>query len=151
MASGLMPWATAEFIHLDTCSGYGCSRTDAKGAHISLPPSADVESLGKSVLKVLSQSRFLAVEEVDAFFDLATTEKEYEEWVQTLIQAYGYKKRRALFKNMKHCSIRMAGGVLSIAPSVHERSEGWGREVGDGLEEVTIPADGPGNNRQRIA
>jgi hypothetical protein len=132
-------WATDRFIHVDTCSGYGCCRIDVRGAHISLAPSVDSESLGKAVVMALSKSRVLNVDEVDAFFDLQTTEREYEEWVQNLMNAYGYRTRRALFKTMKHCSLRNIGGTITFGPSNHEKLEGWGREAGDGIEDVVIP------------
>jgi len=54
---------------------------------------------------------------------------------------YGYRTKRALFKNMKSCGILAEGDVIIISPSRHEKLEAWGREKGDGIEDVVIEAN----------
>lgn len=140
-------WASAlwngDFYLIETWSGYRASGRDPKGKQHTLEPSASVEALGAALLDALSHSRFLALTEIDEFFDYRTGAKIYEAWVEALIERHGYKSRRALFKNMACCNIRvMVGdGEMSISPSRHEKLEAWGREKDDGIEDVSIPAD----------
>ncbi len=39
---------------------------------------------------------------------------------------YGYKTKKALFKDMKHCTIHCVNGVIKISPYRHEKLEAWG-------------------------
>ena len=57
-----------------------------------------------------------------------------------MMTRFGFKTIRALYKNMMNCGIRSKAGVITIAPTHHERLCGWSREKGDGIEDVLIPA-----------
>jgi hypothetical protein len=57
------------------------------------------------------------------------------------MQRYGYKTKRALFKNMKSCSVEVDDGMMTIQPWHHEKLEGWS---GNGISKedyVVIPAN----------
>lgn len=42
---------------------------------------------------------------------------------------------------MKNCGIHCFNGVITISPTRHEKLEGWGREKGDGIEDVILSVD----------
>ena len=123
-------WATAyatnEFISVNTCSGLRSSARDPEGKEIFFPLDVSDEQLGAGILEALSASRFLSPDEVGSFFDLAVTEKYYENWVELLTEKFGYKSRRDVFKDMKHCMIDRVDGVITIKPTNHEKLEAWG-------------------------
>lgn len=56
-----------------------------------------------------------------------------------LINKYGYKTKRSLFKDMSHCIIHYVNEIITISPMRHEKLEAWA-----GLEQsehVILSAD----------
>lgn len=49
-----------------------------------------------------------------------------------LMEKYGYKTKRALFKDMKNCSIHCINDLIIISPTHHEKLESWS---GKGINE----------------
>jgi len=128
-------YANGESICVQTCSGFRRSVADPGGGLFFLPGRPEVSELGNALNSALARSRMLAPEELGRFFDVAAVKARYEEWVATYMQKYGYASRRALFKDMKHCSVESAGGVVRFSPTVHEELEAW-----SGIEgEFTVP------------
>jgi hypothetical protein len=150
-------WANAkfngDFILVETFSGYTSSMRDPKGKQRFLAPDANDEELGLAVLDALASSRFVLPGprtdvwiHPDAGFDMELydyrqTAARYAAWTKDLMARYGYKTKRALFKNMKSCSIERKGGTITISPSHHEKLEAWSREKDDGIEDAVIAAD----------
>ncbi len=132
---------TPNFIYIETTSGRGMVAADPMFPGISLPQDVDVEILGSHVIKELSSSRTLSLEECGVFFDLDKENLNYEKWVQELIGKYGYESRRELFKDMKHCSVMCSKGLITISPSRHEKLEAWGGTGIKDADHVIIPAD----------
>lgn len=146
-------WANVKenqrFIFVQTYSGYQSCRADPRGTQLVLRPDADGETLGAAVLDALSNSRFVLAESrqgvwihPEASFDKylyspVLTERRYNEWVERLRAEFNYKSKRALFKGMKNCSLRSSLGSIVIAPSVHEKQEGWSGMPKD--QEVVLP------------
>ncbi|BBF85943.1 hypothetical protein DLM_2329 [Aquitalea magnusonii] len=99
-----------------------------------MEPDADHHTLGLTVLQALQNSRTLSNEECETtdFFDLTAGKLRYQAWYQELMQRYGYKTKKALFKNMQLCGIHCVNGIITIIPYRHEKLEAWG---GDGIEE----------------
>lgn len=141
----LVFWASAEnngdFILVETYSGYRSCAYDPEGKQHFLLPDSDDETLGAALHAALAKSRRMTLDEVRVFFDRDGLQQRYDAWVKNLMSRYGYKTRRALFKNMKSCGVELQDGVITIRPSNHERLEGWS---GDGIAEedrVKLPAD----------
>ncbi|WP_275973361.1 contact-dependent growth inhibition system immunity protein, partial [Stutzerimonas marianensis] len=79
-------------------------------------------SLGVVVLDALAHSRFVLPEprkgvwiHPEATFDMNLydydlTSQRYDQWVRITLERYSYKNKRALFKDMKKCSIESKGG-----------------------------------------
>jgi hypothetical protein len=128
-----------DFIGIETYSGYTLEMADPDATEYLLEPDVSDEILGQAVLDALKQSRFLPLEEAKAL--RLNIEKNYADWIKKLMIKYGYKTKRALFKNMKSCGIECHEDIITIRPSHHEKLEGWG---GTGISPdsyVKIPAD----------
>lgn len=129
-----------DFILVETMSGFRRIRTDPNVPSHLLPTDANDAALGQALLDALKQSRRIEFEEVAAFFDLTTATADYERHVKELMDRFGYKSRRALFKNMMRVSINRDADKIALVPMRHHDLEGWGREKDDGIEDVVIPA-----------
>lgn len=139
-------WATCyctnEFLLIETQSGLGITSADPLFPPHLLLPEADDECVGETILQALSNSRTLnKLEDRVAFFDLEKGKEKYAYWIAMLMDKYGYKTKRALFKYMKHCIIHCVNGVIIIRPTRHEKLEAWGSTKGDGIEDVILPTD----------
>lgn len=138
-------WSNAkineDFICIDTYSGYRSSHRDSKGKQYLIMTDVSDEILGAALLETLACSRFVLPQDDIALYDHKQGLERYGEWVKALMDRYHYKTKRALFKNMKNCSIKKQGELITISPSHHEKLEAWGREKNDGIEDVVISAD----------
>ncbi|MFH5255071.1 contact-dependent growth inhibition system immunity protein [Burkholderia semiarida] len=133
-------WASAyenrDFVQVETQSGYRGGLPDPLGKRIQLLNPTTDEDLGCAVLDALAASRFLHPNEHREFFDIrGRVVPQYEEWVKSVMAAYGYKTRRALFKDMKSCGIEKLGGVITMRPTHHEKLEAWS---GEGITEDSL-------------
>jgi len=115
--------ATEHFIDLHAYSGYRSSVIDSEGKNFDLPVSVSDEELGRALLDTLASSRFLDVGGVYALN--VEAQANYEAWVAKKMALHGYKSRRALFKNMKTCTIESQDGEITIVPWHHDKLEGW--------------------------
>jgi hypothetical protein len=134
-------WCHPDFILVETYSGRGRTMFDPLGAQLFLPADASDAALGAAVADALARSRLLSSDESAAYFQLKRVAEQYAKWVDLLLSRGPYKSRRELFKPLKNCGIHHVGDTVTFRPTVHERLEAWGREQGDGLEDVTIPGD----------
>lgn len=98
---------------------------------------ADDSALGKAMSEALSRSQAFPQEVSGNFLDFNRIQANYESWVADVMARYGYKTRRALFKQMLLCSARQQGGVITFAPSRKDRLEAWGRTKDDIAEGMT--------------
>jgi hypothetical protein len=155
-------WAGAkfnsDFIFIETYSGYRSSQADPLGAQHLVRPDASDQELGVALLDALARSRFVLPEprkdvwiHPEATFDMSLYDydlnnQRYSDWIDRLMGAYGYKTKRALFKDMKSCSVENKLGEIVIRPSCHEKLEAWS---GKGIVEsdyVVIPANSPASD-----
>lgn len=135
-------FVTNEFLSVETYSGLGMTGRDPLFPSRLLLPDVDDKSLGKEILQALSDSRTLTelADRVD-FFDLEKGKENYAAWIAMLMEMYGYKTKRALFKNMNKCGIHLVNNIITIRPSFHEKLEAWS---GDRIREsdyVVLPVD----------
>lgn len=137
-------WACAkmnsEFLCIDTYSGYRSCALDPEGKQHLLPIDAPDVAVGEALIDCLGHSRFLRPDELDAFFDYERSTRNYAEWMQRLMHRYGYKTKRALFKEMKNCYIEQREGRIVMQPTRHEKLEGWGRSQGDERLDIEVAA-----------
>ena len=132
---------TSKFINIDTYSGHGLLSVDVKGAHILLSPTAFPETIGKAVMEALSRSRFLSLEEARDIPTQKAEGEEYQRRIEAMVKDFGFRSRRAMFKNMMNVFIRKSEDVMTFKPSIHTGLERWGSNKSDGLEEVVIHAN----------
>jgi hypothetical protein len=128
------------FICIETYSGRGRLGSDPRGVRHLLDPDASDEAIGLAILDALKLSRFLSTQEYDGFFDPEPNRQRYADWVVTLMKRYGYKTKRALFKNMKNCGIHQNTETFIFSPTRHEKLEGWSGEGISDEDLVVIPA-----------
>lgn len=152
-------WADAginnELVYVITYSGYRSSRADPLGVEHYASPDISDQALGEAVLDALAHSRFVLPERREEvwihpeatfdrdLYDNNLTIQRYKQWVGSTLERFGYKTRRALFKDMKKCSIESKEGQITIRPSHHEKLEFWS---GKGISEklcVTVPFESP--------
>ncbi|MDK1192364.1 contact-dependent growth inhibition system immunity protein [Cronobacter dublinensis] len=132
-------FCTAEFISIETYSGLGMVASDPLFPPHLLSPESDDETIGKAILQALSDSRTLTLfEERVEVFDLEKGKQRYSEWIAMLRDKYAYKTKKALFKDMKHCTIHCVNGVMNISPSRHEKLEAWGGTGRGGNDKVIL-------------
>lgn len=142
--------ANGDFIFIETWSGYRSASRDPRSVQYLFDVDASNEALGAALVEVLAHSRFvLPAPRTDVLihpevtfgadlYDYKNDIERYAEWTKALMENYGYKTKRALFKDMKSCEIEEREGMIIIGPSHHEKLEAWGREKGDGIEDVVI-------------
>jgi len=133
-------YCNAKFVGVETFSGYYGSMRDPKGILRLLPPDSSDEELGSALFDALSKSRIAKYEDApDLYLSRDEMAALNAAWIQNLMQIYGYPTKRALFKQMKSCSIeRRKAGLLTIAPTEQVGLGGWNGLPG---EAVTLPAD----------
>lgn len=151
MMNDVMPraWANVklnkELLCIQTYSGYGSSRADHNGVMHLLPPDAADVVVGEALLDALSKSRFVLPEPRkdvwihpeatfdSELYDFNSMMRRYKDWVAGLMTQYGYKTKKALFKDMKSCNVESKLETLEMTPSHHEKLEAWS---GDGFSEA---------------
>ena len=150
-------WAAAQinkdFISVETYSGYRSTQADPKGVEHFLSPDVDDNELGLAVLDALAHSRFVLPEprkdvwiHPEATFDMELYDldlhlQRYDQWVASILKRYGYKTKRALFKDMKKCSIEKQNDLITISPSHHDKLEGWSGDGFTKTDNEVIPAN----------
>ncbi|MBP2851789.1 contact-dependent growth inhibition system immunity protein [Dickeya oryzae] len=134
-------YCTDKFLLIETQSGLGMVGSDPLFPSHLLQPSVENECVGEAILIALSNSRTLTMEEYGSFFDPEKGEEQYSAWIAMLMEKYGYKTKKALFKDMKKCGIHCVNDVITISPTRHEKLEAWGRTKGDGIEDVILSVD----------
>ncbi len=129
-----------DFISIQPYSGYRIYFIDPDAAEYLLDPNVSDENLGVAVMDALKQSRFLSYEDA-CDLEVKFDQGYYISWIKNIMNQYVYKTKRALFKNMKNCSIESHDGLITIKPSKHEKLEGWS---GNGINKedyVRIPVN----------
>lgn len=135
-------YCTNKFLLIETQSGLGRTSSDPLFPPHLLLPDADDQCTGEAILQALSDSRTLDdLEDRVVFFDLKKGKEKYANWVAMLMDKYGYKTKRALFKDMNHCIIHYVNDVITISPMRHEKLEAW--EGLDQSENIILSLDNP--------
>jgi hypothetical protein len=140
-------WASidtnGDFIFIETQSGYRSCVSDPLGESFYLSPNIDDQTLGKAVLKALAKSRIIAPEDFGTFFDRDRIQEYYESWVEKTKELYGYKTKKAMFRNMDYCSVVAENNTIKFEPWHHEKLESWGATANGKADYVIIPDSSP--------
>ncbi|VUS21842.1 Immunity protein CdiI-o11 [Klebsiella spallanzanii] len=85
----------------------------------------------------LSASRLVDPDDQD-FFSLEKSNERYLGWVKDIMDKFGYKTKKSLFKKMNSCSITQLDGMITFRPTIHEKLEGWSGDRIDEKDYVVI-------------
>jgi len=140
-----------KLIFLQTLSGYrGPRDIDPRGPQRVFEADVDDAVLGQAVTEVVAKSRFVLPKkrtdviqhplvEFDAeMYDKAILRNWYQTWSVPAMERFGFRDEKDLFRRMKRCAVEVNGLVMTITPTHHESLFGWGREEGDGIEDVEL-------------
>lgn len=86
-----------------------------------LDPDVDDATLGATLRFALAASKRVSVEEFQKIFHSGVIQKLGEDREKAVMQKYGYKTKRTLYKNMRCCWISVADGKIEIKPT-HQKS-----------------------------
>lgn len=122
-------WAYAknnsDFIEIQTYSGFFNCLPDPQGRTFHFANTVTDEVLGSALLEALTSSRIISPHENKIFFNFERVSDDYDKWVKSQMELYGYKTRRAMFKDMKSVAITCQNMVITMKPSHHEKLEAW--------------------------
>ena len=105
-----------------------------------LPPDVDDVILGQTLRLALKASKKVSVEEFQKIFHSGIVQrlaKDREVWA---MEHYGYKTKRAMYKNMMGCSIEILEGKIEIQPNHHKGMGNFTGISNDGSEILHLPA-----------
>ncbi|EHL4433064.1 CdiI family contact-dependent growth inhibition immunity protein [Salmonella enterica] len=135
-------FVTNEFWDVETYSGLGMTGRDPLFPSRLLLTDVDDEILGAEILRALSNSRTLTeLADRIEFFNLEKAKEQYAVWIAMLMDKYGYKNKRALFKNMKKCGVHLVNNIITIRPSFHEKLEAWSGDRISETDNVVLTVD----------
>lgn len=104
-----------------------------------LAPDVNNETLGHTLRLALKASKRVSVEEFQKIWTSRIVHKLGDERDAWAMKHYGYKTKRAMYKNMDRCSISVADGQIEIAPMHHKSLDGYSGISNDGPEILRIP------------
>jgi len=104
-----------------------------------LPPEVDDETLGAGLRAALTASKRVSVEDFQRIFASGVVQKLGKENEQYAMLQYGYKTRRALYKNMLFCLISVFEGLIEIKSTHHKSIEIYTGISDDGPEIIRLP------------
>jgi hypothetical protein len=140
-------WFNGDFICIESYAFHAPAAFDPQGVQHFLPPDANDESLGATVLSTLSSCRPLSLDEAREPINVKRIAQDYTAWTESLMERYHYKTKQALLKNMMSCWIREIGDIITIKRTYHRQLESWsGYGADDEVEDVRILADSPAPN-----
>ncbi|PHM45528.1 contact-dependent growth inhibition system immunity protein [Xenorhabdus miraniensis] len=129
-----------DFYCIITMSGYRLLAIDSETEAIYLPNDVSDKELSEAVRQALSQSRL--VDPYDKhFFSHDMLNIRYKNWIAEALEKGGYKTKRALFKKMNKCGVKLFDGKLTISPWAHEKLETWGGKGISDDDDISLPHD----------
>ena len=99
---------------------------------------ADAE-FGHTIRHALSLSRLVDPDDND-FFHRDKVGERYKLWIAEAMEMWGYKNRKALFKKMNICSVKLLNNEMEVTPCSHERLESWGAKGMTKDDNITLPS-----------
>ncbi|MEQ1976894.1 contact-dependent growth inhibition system immunity protein [Xenorhabdus sp. SGI240] len=115
-----------DFYYVETMSGYHLLVADHEAETLYLPKDISDGELGRAARQALSQSRLIDPYKDIDFFNRDMVSIRYKNWITEAMKKGGYKTKRALFKKMNKCSVKLLDGSLTISPWSHEKLDTWG-------------------------
>jgi hypothetical protein len=128
-----------DFFQIWTMSRAGLRYADPDVEPFYLEPDVDNQVLGNTLRIALSKSKeIVGIKFMEIFKSGRVQEKDKEE-NKKLMKQYGYKTKRALYKNMDKCSISVFEGNIEIQPTHHDSLDGYSANQNKGPFALLIP------------
>lgn len=89
-----------------------------------LPPDVDDAALGHTLRLALKASKRVSVDEFQKMFHSGVIQQRSKDREAWAMKHYGYKTKRAMYKNMDICSIEIANGQIMIQPTHMKAADG---------------------------
>lgn len=97
-----------------------------------LPPDVDDATLGRTLRIALAASKQVSVEEFQKIFQSGVVQQLGKDRAALAMKQYGYKTKRAMYRQMDCCWISVADGQIEIAPAHHKSLDGYTANKIDG-------------------
>ncbi|PHM72341.1 contact-dependent growth inhibition system immunity protein [Xenorhabdus sp. KJ12.1] len=127
-----------DFYYVRTLSGYRLLVADHEADTLYLAKDASDKDLGFTVRQALSKSRLVDPED-DDFFHRDRIEIRSKKWIAEVMEKWGYKTKRALFKKMNKCFVKRLEDEITITPEAHEKLDTWGAKGMSADCNITLP------------
>lgn len=114
-----------DVILINSYSGDGLVAIDPLFETRFLSIDSDDSLLGMTLLQALAASRTLVGNERVQFLKDDTAKLNYQKWVDELSRKFGYKTKRALFKDLINCEVTLVNQEITISPTRHCKLEAW--------------------------
>ena len=128
-----------DFIDFITMSHGGMMYAEPSASPLFLPPDADDAILGLTLRTALNASKQISAAEFYKLFQSGLVQQLGKEREAKTMQTYGYKTKRALYKHMLICDIKLVDGWLDISPTHSDQKGGYKRLSTDGRENIRLP------------
>jgi CDI immunity protein len=113
-----------DFIRIVTMSDGGMSYAEPSAEPILLNPSASDEEIGAAVRLAASRSKTIPPKEFVKLFESRVIHQLGDERELALQKQFGYKSKRAMYKNFKHCSVQFEATEVKVEPSHQKALDG---------------------------
>ncbi|MGC3980195.1 MAG: contact-dependent growth inhibition system immunity protein [Steroidobacteraceae bacterium] len=130
--------SSSKFISVWTYSAYRMGQPDPLYAPVDISVSSLDDALGQAIVSALDKTRFFSLKQAEEIRDESSNH--YNRCIEQQVKKYGYRSRRALFKDMKSCSISQADGIIMIVPSHYEGLEEYSNRGIADEQHLKIPA-----------
>jgi len=114
-----------DFFWIQTQSTGMIAYGEPDAAPYYLPPDIEDTALGEKLRAALNASKKVSTDEFHKIINSGVLNQRQREQEDFLMQSYGYKTRRALYKNMANCSIELSDGQIKITPMHHKSIDGY--------------------------
>ncbi len=128
-----------KFFWFTTMSQGGMNYVEPVSPPRYLLSDADNEAIGEALRLTIAGSRKVSAAEFVKFFNSGHIQQLTEERNKAAMQKYGYKTKRALYKNMLCCWISVFDGKIEIKPTHHKSLDGYSGISNDGPEIQYLP------------
>lgn len=106
-----------QYIEIISWNHGGASVINLDFTPIYLPVDVDMQSLGRSILIALIESKKVPPESIKEFIFSPITQSKIESRTKFVMEQYGYKTKRKLFKNMRSVIVSLVSHQLEISPT----------------------------------
>ncbi|WP_197388766.1 contact-dependent growth inhibition system immunity protein [Ralstonia pseudosolanacearum] len=113
------------FFYICTMSQGVLDYVDPDAAPHYLEPGANDAEIGEALRSALRESKCVSTENFQSLFKSGVIQNAEQERSAGVMARYGYKTKRAMYKNMRCCWIKLQGGVIEIKPTFHKSMDSY--------------------------